>query len=103
MSVDIKTIRTIQTLPTVTSTDVQWLAWAKEQEDKFGKDLAGQIILAAWKKRGSREANTNALRTQFLKYGIEIDSSAWDKIVDVGIGTGNAFAKAFRVGKVVLI
>lgn len=101
--IDAKTIKAVQTMPTVKSTDVQWMEWAKTVQNKYGDELGDQIVLGAWKKRGSREANTNALRAQFLKYGIEIDSSAWDKVVDVGVGVGNAFSKAFKVGKVVLI
>jgi len=102
--VELKNINAYKTLPSITSTDQQWLTWAESVYSKYGPNLGSRVILAAWKKRGSREANTHALRQVFSKnYGLEIDSSAWDKVVDLGQGIAGFAGGIFKVGKITLI
>lgn len=102
--VELKNIKAYQTLPDIKSTDQQWLQWADGVVSKYGVNTGSKIILAAWKKRGSREANSHELRQVFgKKYGLEIDSSAWDKIVDVGAGVAGFASGVFKVGKWTLI
>ena len=104
MAVELQKIKEYQTMPVLKSTDTDWIKWSDSVIGKYGSDLGNQIFIGAWQKRGSRAANTYALRDHLKKkYNITIDETAWDKIVDVGGGVGKFVGNAFKVGKWTLI
>lgn len=104
MTVDVTKSKAYLTLPTVKSTDADWMKWADVVESKYGANLGKQIFLAKWVKSGSQAANTLALRQHIKKnYGIEIDESVFNKIADIGGGISDAFGKIFKVGKITLL
>jgi len=102
MSIEVKNIKAIQTLPSIGSSDADWIKWS-DGLDKYGSTLGKQIFISAWTKRGSRAANTRPLRLHLKDKGIEIDESVWDKVVDIGGGVGDFFGSAFKMGKWTLI
>lgn len=102
--VDIHNLKAFQTMPVLKSTDTDWIKWSDLIFRKYGTSLGKQLFINVWEKRGSKAANTYALRSHLKdEYDIEIDESVWDKIVDVGGGIGDAFGKAFKMGKYTLI
>jgi len=104
MTIDINKLNAIQTMPTLKSVDTDWIKWADSVIGHYGSDLGKQIFINTWQKRGSKAANTNAIRTHLkTKYDIVIDESVWDKIVDSGASIGDSISKALKVGKVTLI
>lgn len=88
-------------MPTVKSPDTDWIGWSDFVIDNYGSTLGKQIFINAWQKRGSRNANSHALRIHLKdKHKIEIDESVWDKVEDVGHGIGDGFSKVMKVGKI---
>jgi hypothetical protein len=101
--INLNNVTAYKTLPTVKSVDTDWIKWSDTVMSKYGLALGKEIFLTAWKKRGSKAANTYTFRKHIKdSYGLEIDESVWDKVVDLGGGIGETFGKMFRVGKVVL-
>lgn len=104
MAIDIHNLKAFQTMPVLKSTDTDWIKWSDLIFSKYGTDLGKQLFINVWEKRGSKAANTYALRSHLKdEYNIEIDESIWDKIVDVGGGVGDAFGKIFKMGKYTII
>lgn len=104
MTTDITQIQTYKTMPTIKSSDSDWMKWVDLIESKYGRNLGNQIFIAKWNKSGSQAANTYALRSHLKKkYDIEIDESIFNKISDVGGGISDTFGKIFKVGKVTLL
>lgn len=104
MTIDITQTKAYQTMPTVKSTDTQWLDWLHYINSRYGNDTARKLFLALWTKRGSSDANTIELRHQLKdKYKIEIDESVWNKIADVGGSISSGFGTFLKAGKVVTI
>ena len=104
MAVDIHNLKAFQTMPVLKSTDADWIKWSDLIFRKYGTDLGKQLFINVWEKRGSKAANTYALRSHLKdEYNIEIDESVWDKIVDVGGGIGDALGKALKMGKITIL
>lgn len=104
IKVDITKTKAYQTMPTVASSDSQWLDWLHYINSRYGNDTARKIFLALWLKRGSSKANTIELRKQLKeKYNIEIDESVWNKIADVGGSISDTFGGIFKAGKIVTL
>lgn len=98
-------VKSIQNLPSVNSTDAQWIAWYKTLHAEVGKKNANTLFLRAWEKRKNAgllgsAANTSALRDFLSKYDIDVSPdgifaypiSAFE-YVEGGIST------AFGIGK----
>ena len=91
-------------MPALKSPDTDWIKWSDLIFRKYGNDLGKQLFINVWEKRGSKAANTYALRSHLKdEYDIEIDESVWDKIVDVGGGIGDTFGKIFKMGKYTIL
>lgn len=90
-----------QTIPTVSSKSDAWVEWHSELVSNFGRKEANSLFMKAWGLRGNSAANTLALRTYLKKYGINLDESAWDKVVDTGGSVIDFFGDTFKVGKYV--
>ena len=104
MSVDVTSLKAYQTMPALKSADTEWIKWSDLIFRKYGNDLGKQLFINVWEKRGSKAANTYALRSHLKdEYNIEIDESVWDKIVDVGGGIGDTFGKIFKMGKITIL
>jgi len=102
--VDISKTQAVITMPALKSNDAAWIKWSDLVIPRYGTDKGKQIFIEAWEKRGSRDANTRSIRTHLKdKYGIEIDESVWDKIVDVGGAIGDIGSKTMKIVKVVVI
>ncbi len=100
MNIDLTKLKTYTTMPTVKSTDAEWLEWVKLESARYGESYGRQLFLQLWTKRGSDKANTLALR-QTLKndYNIQIDESVWNQIVDLGGGISDSIGSIFKTGK----
>lgn len=100
MEVDITKVKTYSMMPTVNSTDTQWLGWVKLLSSRYGKSYARTLFSELWVKRGSDKANTLALRqTLENDYQIKIDESIWNEIVDLGGSISSSISSAFKVGQ----
>lgn len=102
-AIDITKTEAFKTLPSIKSTDAEWMRWVDLIESKYGANLGKQIFLAKWMKSGSQNANTYAFRDHIKKnYNIEIEESFFNKVVDFGGGVADTFGKIFKVGKITL-
>ena len=101
MNIDLTKLKAYGTMPTVKSTDGEWLDWVKSIDKRYGTSYARSLFYQLWTKRGSDKANTLTLR-QTLKseYNIQIDETVWNKIVDLGGGISDTFGSIFKTGKV---
>lgn len=99
-NIDVTKLEAYKTMPTVKSSDIEWMNWMNLIGKKYGTANATTIFLATWQKRGNQTANTVKLR-EFLKknYNISIDENALNKIADIGSGVGHFFNGIFKVGK----
>lgn len=89
----------ISSMPGYNSPAENWIQWHRDLKSNFGKKIANGLWLKAWRIRGTSSANTNDLRTYMEKQGVKIDSSAWDKVVDLGADITDAFGDIFQVTK----
>lgn len=90
-------------IPQIGSKSEAWMAWHKSLKSNFGKANANILWVKAWQKRGNPSANTNELRTYMDSQGIKIDSSAWNKITDLGANIGDLWSASMKVGQYTVI
>jgi hypothetical protein len=76
-----------------------WKNWHEALKSNFGKKVANQLFVQAWKVRGSTSVSTNSLREYLKKNGIEISTTAFQDIADKGSDITNFFGDIFNVGK----
>lgn len=86
-------------IPTISTKADGWQQWHTELVSNFGRKEANSLFLKAWGLRGNSAANTLPLRTYLKGYGINLDESAWDKVVDTGGSIADTFGDVFKVGK----
>ena len=91
----------VNSIPSYNSNFEEWIQWHKNLKSNFGKKIANDLWIKAWKIRGKSSANTNELRSYMEKQGIKFDKSAWDSVVDAGDNITDAFGTAFQVTKFV--
>ena len=89
----------ISTLPPYNSKGENWIQWHQDLKSNFGKKIANGLWLKAWRIRGTKECNTSDLRKYMTKQGVKIDESAWDSIVDVGVGVSDGIGTIFQMTK----
>ena len=82
----------LQSVPNSKSTGSEWLEFYITCNDYFGKKVSNQIFTAAWKRYGTSESNTLALRQYLGKNGLKIDTGIVEDIVDTGAGIVNGVA-----------
>ena len=88
-------------IPKYNSKSEDWIQWHKDLRQNFGKKVANSLWIKAWRIRGNSSANTSDLRKYLDGQGIKISESAWDSIVDLGVGVSDAFGTVFQVTKYV--
>ena len=88
-------------IPTVSTKADGWQEWHTELVSNFGRKEANSLWLKAWGLRGNSSANTLTLRNYLKGYGINLDESAWDKVVDAGGGVTDFFGDVFKTTKFV--
>lgn len=107
MKTDVTKLKAYQQLPTVKSTDVEWLNWLElltSPINGFGRNRATTIFLNLWEKRGTDKANTLQLRKKLKDdYNIEIDESVFNKVADLGGGITDTIGGIATAGKYVVI
>jgi hypothetical protein len=86
------------TIPQMNSSSAEWIEWHKNMKSRYGKSTANSLWLKAWKFRGNSKSNTNELRTYMSNNGVKIDSSSFDKIVDVGDSIIDKVGNIVKVG-----
>lgn len=110
-------IRPEDNVPTLNSTDSDWIMWHKALKADFGKKQANLNFLAAWKLRNndglliSGKANTTELREYLESQGIRVEQGYLSYVTDLADDTMDMFASimgtaktsAMIVGIVVLI
>ena len=70
-------VKSLQNLPSVNSSDQQWIAWYKTLRSEVGKKGANALFLRAWEKRKNAgllgsSANTQNLREFLAKQDIDV-------------------------------
>ncbi len=70
-------VQSIEYLPSVNSTDAQWVSWYEILRDEVGKKNANNLFLRAWEQRKNEgllgsKANTSYLRNFLSEKGIEL-------------------------------
>lgn len=101
MNIDVNKLKAFKTMPTLKSSDTEWINWTDFVISKYGTTLGKQIFISTWLKRGGKAANTRNLRMHLkTTYNIEIDESVWDKLVDIGGGITDTFANFMKIGKI---
>lgn len=99
--IDVQKIKAVQVMPTLKSSDKDWISWSDFVIDNYGSALGKQIFINTWQKRGSRSSNTRNLRTSLKdKHNIQIDESVWDNVVDIGGGIGDGIGRVMKIGKI---
>jgi len=93
----------IDSIPSMNSKFEDWIQWHKNLKAQFGKKLANSEWIKGWKIRGSSSANKTGLREYLADEGIQIDESAWDEVMDLGVGVTDFFGDVFSVGKYVTL
>jgi hypothetical protein len=98
----IKKTKAFQLLPTLRSTDIEWINWMKALDKDFDRATSVSMFLSLWGKRGNATARTLQLR-QFMKdkYNVDLSEGIIDKAVDLGGGITDTISGIFKVGKVV--
>ncbi|GAL83421.1 hypothetical protein MYP_648 [Sporocytophaga myxococcoides] len=96
-------IPALQNIPSVNSTDVQWISWYNLLRKRYGKRNANDLFLSAWeRRRGSSnflsgtKANTTTLRNFLEDQGIQISGDGLmsypaDLLDDIETGITTAF------------
>lgn len=90
-------------IPQLSSSSAEWIEWHKNLKSRYGKSTANTLWLKAWRFRGNSKANTNELRTYMSDNSVKIDSSTWNKIVDVGDSVVDKVGNIIKVGEVATI
>lgn len=65
-------VNPLSTLVGKNSSSAAWIEWHKALKRNFGERTANATWVKAWEKRGSKEANNNALRDYMKKYDVII-------------------------------
>jgi|688.fasta_scaffold18419_9 hypothetical protein len=84
-------------MPQYSSQGENWIQWHKDLKSNFGKKIANSLWLKAWRIRGNSTSNTPDLRSYMTKQGVTISKSAWDSVVDTGIGVTDAIGSIFQM------
>jgi hypothetical protein len=89
-------------IPTKGSQSAEWLTWYISLKSQFGKQVANQVFLKAWKTRGSESSSSHELRDYLSKNGVDIDKSIFDSVYDTGAGVVDKIGGFLNVGKYVV-
>ena len=85
--------------PNNQSSDAIWIQWHKDLKSVLGKKMANSIWILYWEKRGSDDANTNALRTYASSQGFSISGGALGSVIDTFYNIGDKIGDIFKVGE----
>jgi hypothetical protein len=98
-------VKSLQNLPSVNSSDAQWIAWYKTMHGEIGKKNANVLFLRAWEKRKNAgllgsSANTKTLRDFLSKYGIDVKpDGVFAYPISAFEYAESAISTAFGIGK----
>ncbi len=87
-------------IPQLNSSSAEWIEWHKNLKSRYGKSTANSMWLKAWRFRGTANANSNELRTHMSSNGVKIDSSFFNKVVDVGDNVIDKVGGMLKIGQV---
>jgi hypothetical protein len=87
-------------IPQLNSSSAEWIEWHKNLKSRYGKSTANSMWLKAWRFRGTANANSNELRTYMSGNGVKIDSSFFNKVVDVGDNVIDKVGGILKIGQV---
>lgn len=99
MEIKEKKVRLLSSMPNLKSKDIEWINWYDKLSSRYGRRDAASIFLAAWRKRGSKEANTTDLRDRLNDDGIKISENVFQEIADKGDSISDAFGNMMKIGK----
>lgn len=98
----IKKTKAFQLLPTLKSTDIEWINWMKALDKDFDRSTSVSMFLSLWGKRGTPTARTLQLRSYMKdKYNVDLSETAIDKVFDFGGGVTDTISGIFKTGKIV--
>jgi hypothetical protein len=100
----LKKIKAFKLIPTLTSTDIEWINWMKLLDKDFDRATSVAIFLNLWKKRGTTKSRTLILRN-FMKdkYNVDLSEGVIDAAVDLGGGFVDTVGGIFKVGKIIFL
>jgi hypothetical protein len=100
----LKKIKAFKLIPTLTSTDIEWINWMKLLDKDFDRATSVAIFLNLWKKRGTTQSRTLTLRN-FMKdkYNVDLSEGVIDAAVDLGGGFVDTVGGIFKVGKIIFL
>lgn len=94
----------LRTLPSKTSNDTAWIDWYKQCRFQLGRKNANSVFVKVWSKRGTSQANSNALREELKKGGVILSTTnVFSDIRDFAGGIGDFIEGTLNMGKTVFI
>ncbi len=98
-------IKSLESLPSVNASDVQWIAWYEVMRPEVGKKNANMLFLKAWNQRKNEgllgsKANTQSLRSFLEDQGINMAPDGILAYPIAAIDAVEGFVEgAFGIGK----
>ncbi len=102
-------VKSIEYLPSINSTDAQWVSWYEILRSDVGKKNANNLFLKAWEQRKNEgmlgsKANTSYLRNFLSEKGIELSPDGILAYPIAAIDSLEGFAEGvFGFGKTTFI
>lgn len=90
-------------MPTIHSTDIEWINWYKYVARTYGTGFAATLFLQVWAKQGMPAANTAQLRATLKEDGVTIDENVFNQVADIGYSVGSGIENFLHTGKVIAI
>jgi hypothetical protein len=99
-------LKSIATIPSINSSDEEWIAWHKNLKRETGKINANDLFIRAWKQRKNEnpifgsKANTSKLRNYLSSQGLDLSGDgAFGFAYDVMDNIEDFAISAFNTGK----
>lgn len=91
----------IRNIPQSNSSDKVWINWHKSLKSTFGKTKANELFALNWqaKQGDNSDANTNNLREEMKKNGLDISGGFFGEIKDSALDVGDWFGDYLSIGK----
>lgn len=99
MNIKEKNVKLLLSMPNFQSKDFEWINWYEKINGRYGRQDSARLFMAAWRKRGSKDANTYQLRKVLSEDGINISEGVLNEIADLGGGISDSFGNIMKIGK----
>lgn len=88
-------------IPNKQSSSQAWIQWHKALRARYGKKQANALFVKAWDMRAGKgtSASTNELREYMKSYGVVLDTTTMEDVVDTTNSGLDFMGDVFTVGK----